>query len=220
MATEDQSFIEPLAIFGGTFDPVHYGHLRCADDARQKLKLKDLCLLPSGHPPHRLTPSATTAQRLQMLQLALTEFPQLLIDDRETRREGPSYMVDTLKELRSEGPQRPIMLLIGQDAANDLHTWHHWEQLFELAHIVVLTRPDTCLEYRRDLAEIIQNRACLEFEQLHSCVAGRVLQLEVASIDISATDVKKLICSGNTLKSMLPEAVIRFINENHLYSSA
>ena len=133
MSTEGDHPIEALAVFGGTFDPVHYGHLRCANEVRQKLALKNLYLLPAGTPAHRETPLATAGQRLKMLQLALPEFPYLRVDDREIRRSGPSYMVDTLRELRTEFPQRPILLLIGQDAANHLHTWFKWEMLFAFA---------------------------------------------------------------------------------------
>ena len=147
---------EALALLGGTFDPVHYGHLRVADEARQKLNLKTLYLLPAGNPPHRQTPRTTVPQRLEMLHLAQREFPQLKIDDRETRRSGPSYMVDTLLELRAEFPQRPLLLLVGQDAANHLHGWSRWQQLFALTHMVILTRPGAKAEYRQDVAKQIQ----------------------------------------------------------------
>ena len=104
------STTEPLAIFGGTFDPVHYAHLRCAEQARQTLGLETLYLLPAGDPPHKKTPFTTAAQRLDMLRLALVEFPTLGIDERELRRDGPSFMVDTLAELRAEYPQRPCVI--------------------------------------------------------------------------------------------------------------
>ena len=158
MSNEDHLLNEPLALFGGTFDPVHYGHLRCADEARQKLNLESMYLLPSGSPPHRGAPRASVRQRLDMLRLALPEFPQLEIDDRETLRSGPSYMVDTLAELKAEFPQRPLLLLIGQDAANQLHGWFHWQELFELAHIVILTRPGVTEEYRQDIGKQINRR--------------------------------------------------------------
>lgn len=220
MSNKDQSFDEPLALFGGTFDPVHYGHLRCADEARQKLGLKNLYLLPAGTPPHRGTPQATTKQRLEMLQLAKPEFPQLEIDDRETLRSGPSYMVDTLQELRTEFPQRPLLLLIGQDAANHLHSWFHWEQLFELAHIVILTRPGAKAEYRSDLARKIQRRLSTDVQALRHSEAGGVLYLEVSSIDVSATSIKSIIRLGRSPQSMLPGVVLDYINENQLYLPA
>ena len=220
MTNQDYPSIEPLTYFGGTFDPVHYGHLRCADEAREKLGLKNLHLLPAGTPPHRACPQTSTRQRLDMLKLAQTEFPALKIDERETRREGPSYMVETLQELRAEFPQQPLLLLIGQDAANLLHTWFHWQQLFSLAHIVILTRPSIKMEYRHDVAEQIQQRLHVDPQKLLRSQAGGVLQLEVASIDVSATNIKKLISQGRSLRSMMPAAVINYINENRLYLSA
>lgn len=217
MVNQNYPSIEPLAFFGGTFDPVHYGHLRCADEGREKLGLKNLYLLPAGTPPHRASPQTTTRQRLDMLQLAQTEFPALKIDERETRREGPSYMVETLQELRAEFPQHPLLLLIGQDAANLLHTWFQWEQLFLLAHIVILTRPSIKKEYRQDVAEQIQRRLHVEPQELLRSEAGGVLQLEVVSIDVSATNIKELIRQRRPPGSMMPSAVIDYINKNRLY---
>jgi len=213
----DYPLIEPLAFLGGTFDPVHYGHLRCAEEVREKLGLKSIYLLPAGTPPHRDSPQTTTRQRLDMLQLAQVEFPSLKIDEREIRREGPSYMVETLQELREEFPQHPLLLLVGQDAANLLHTWFEWQQLFSLAHIVILTRPSIKKEYRPDVAEQIQARLHVSPQKLLSSQAGGVLQLEVESIDISATKIKESIRQGRPLGSMMPVAVIDYINENHLY---
>ncbi|MGA9573695.1 MAG: nicotinate-nucleotide adenylyltransferase [Lysobacterales bacterium] len=209
---------EPVAIFGGTFDPVHYGHLRCADEARRRLGLQNLFLLPAGSPPHRDEPQASPRQRLDMLALARKEFPQLLIDDRETRRSGPSYMVDTLQELRGEFPHRPLMLLVGQDAANQLHSWSRWEQLFELAHIVILTRPAAHTAYQPELAGQIRPRLVADVRQLSDASRGAVLHLEVEPIDISATDIKHIIASGRRPLAMLPEAVLTFIVNNRLYS--
>jgi len=206
-----------MALFGGTFDPVHYGHLRCADEARQKLGLKKLYLLPSGTPPHRDTPQATVKQRLDMLQLALPEFPQLEIDDRETRRTGPSYMFDTLKELRSGIGDRPLFLLIGQDAANQLHTWFQWERLFELTHIIILTRPGAPARHPPELAEQVQPRMVSDVKKLFESKAGAVFHLEVESIDISASGIKHIIRSGGSPGSMLPVAVLEYINRNRLY---
>ena len=208
---------DPLAIFGGTFDPVHYGHLRCAEEARSQLGLETVYLLPSGTPPHRNVPQATTQQRLEMLQLALGEFPALGIDGRETHRSGPSYMIDTLMELKAEYPERPILLLLGQDVANDLHTWHEWERLFDFAHIVVLTRPGSTAEYRQDVTKKIDRRTCADAQTLLESQAGGVLYLGVTSVDVSATMIKSIIRLGRSPGSMMPQAVWEYINEKHLY---
>ena len=220
MANKVTPIIEPLALFGGTFDPVHYGHLRCADEARQKLNLNYLYLLPAGVPPHRAKPRTTTAQRLEMLKLAQQDFPHLKIDDRETRRSGPSYMVDTLQELRTEFPRRPLLLLVGQDVADDLHSWFQWKKLFSLAHIVILTRPGSNTQYQQELADQILPRLNFDVQKLCCSQAGGVLQLEVTSIDVSATMIKKFIRQGRSPKSMLPGAVLDYIYKNRLYLDA
>jgi len=211
---------EPLALLGGTFDPVHYGHLRCAEQARRELMLEYLYLLPAGQPPHRGEPQASVAQRLAMLALARTEFPRLLIDERETRRAGPSYMVDTLQELRDTDPNRPLLLLIGQDAANQLHSWHRWRRLFELAHIVILTRPAAHIEYEPDLAEQVGLRAVDDLRKLSASRAGGILQLDVEPVDVSATAIKRRIRSGDTPRGMLPDTVLDYIAANRLYTEA
>jgi len=211
---------EPLAFFGGTFDPVHYGHLKCADQARQVLGLENLYLLPAGTPPHRTTPFTTAAQRMEMLGLALADFPSLAIDDREIRRSGPSYMVDTLKELRAEFPQRPLLLLIGQDAVNYLHTWYEWEQLFELTHLVTFPRPGAEPQYRQDLARQIERRSCADLRSLLDMEVGGVLHLELELIDISATSIQSIIRLGRSPRGMSPQAVLDYINENRLYLRA
>jgi len=130
--------VRAIGIFGGTFDPVHFGHLRAAVEAREKLGLDDFRLLPAGEPPHRGKTSASAVQRLDMLRLAIAGCPGLQVDDREIRRAGSSFMVDTLEDLRRESPASPLLLLIGQDAANGLDRWHRWPALFDLAHLVVM----------------------------------------------------------------------------------
>ena len=211
---------EAMALLGGTFDPVHYGHLRCAEEAREKLGLDKLYLLPAGNPPHRDTPQATVKQRMDMLRLACPEFPHLEIDDRETRRTGPSYMYDTLKELRSSLGERALILLIGQDAANQLHTWFQWERLFELAHIVILTRPGAPASYPPELAGQVQPRLVADVKKLVESRAGAVFHLEVESIDVSASGIKHMLRSGGSPESMLPAAVLEYINRNRLYSAS
>ncbi len=131
----------PLAILGGTFDPVHYGHLRLADDVRTALALPEVRLVPAGKPPHRVAPQASARDRIAMLELGVREFPGLVVDAREINRGGKSYTVDTLGELRGEMPHTPLALLIGADAFRGLSSWHRWKDLFVLAHLIVVPRP-------------------------------------------------------------------------------
>jgi len=211
------SITTPLAVFGGTFDPVHYAHLRCADEARKKLELDTLYLLPAGSPPHRAAPQASKQQRLDMLQLATQEFPALQIDCRELDRDGPSYMVDSLQDLRTELPGRPLLLVIGQDAANQLQGWHHWQQLFSLAHIIIMTRPGAAPEYPPELAQQIQQRLVPDGQILVRAPAGSVLTLEVTAINICATTIKSMIRLGRSPQAMLPESVLDYIRGQGLY---
>lgn len=214
MCTGQQS---PLAIFGGTFDPVHYAHLKCAEQARRILGLKKLFLLPAGDPPHKTTPFTTAAQRLDMLRLAQAEYPNLDIDEREIRRDGPSYMVDTLCELRAVYPGRPLLLLIGQDALNFLHTWHQWRQLFALTHIITFPRPGIVPDYVPELATEVKRGYCTDPEALAGSAAGKVLHLDLELIDISATAIQECIRRGDSPRGMSPAPVLRYIAENQLY---
>src|SRR5204863_186003 len=131
----------PIGIFGGTFDPIHYGHLRTAFELWQTLKLAEVRFMPSGNPPHRVRTLADAALRVQMVRVAVADQPAFIVDDREVRRAGASYTFDTLTELRRENPERSLCLLLGMDAFLGLPSWHRWRELFELAHVVVAHRP-------------------------------------------------------------------------------
>jgi len=217
MDTGKQHRCEPLALFGGTFDPVHYAHLRCAEQARRMLGLERLYLLPAGDPPHKVTPFTTAAQRLEMLYLAQGEFPTLDIDDREMQRSGPSFMVDTLRDLRTGFPHLPLLLLIGQDTVNYLHCWHEWEQLFSLCHIVTFPRPGANPDYIPQLALQIEQRSQNDPKALLNTRSGGFLHLDLELIDISATSIQEIIQKGESPRGMLPDTVLEYINENGLY---
>ena len=217
MAATAADSSRPLALLGGTFDPVHYGHLRCAEQARQVFGLERLYLLPAGQPPHRVKPVATTPQRMHMLSLAQAEFPNLAIDDRETRREGPSFMVDTLGELRSQNPGRTLALLLGQDAMNGLHRWRRWQHLFELAHIVTFPRPGARPDYAPELAAQLERRECAGPGALMGKPAGGFLHLDLELIDVSATGIQATIRRGDSPRGMLPDSVLDYIDAEGLY---
>jgi nicotinate-nucleotide adenylyltransferase len=206
-------------IFGGTFDPVHYGHLRAASEAGELLELEDLRLLPAGTPPHRPAPLAAAEHRLAMLRLALSGQVDLWVDDREVRRAGFSYMVDTLSEIRLEEGDLPLILIIGQDAANGLGSWHRWRELFALAHIVILRRPDSGEVRSNALLEEVQPRVVSDPGLLHESPAGRVYSLEVTQLAISSTDIRRQIASGKCPRFLLPDSVIQYIRDHSLYAS-
>lgn len=208
-----------IGILGGTFDPVHFGHLRAAVEALEKLGLDELRLLPAGSPPHRSDTVADAAQRLQMLRLATACCPCLRVDDREVRRGGASFMVDTLEEIRADAGDVPLLLLIGQDAANALDSWHRWRDLFKLAHLVVMRRPDAHFRCRGELRRQVERRRVDRPDHLLQEAAGGVLALEVTQLDISSTLIRGLLAEGCSTRFLLPDAVIAYIFEHRLYGT-
>lgn len=206
-----------VGVFGGTFDPVHFGHLRAALEAAEQLETEEMRLLPAGEPPHRAAPRAAARHRLEMVRLAVDGHDGLVVDDRELRRTGPSYMVDTLQDLRVEAGATPLVLCIGQDAANGLDRWHDWRRLFDLAHIAVLRRPDARSAYRDDLAEEMRRRRIDDPQALRDAPAGRVLPLAITQLDIASTAIRELIARGRSPAFLLPDSVAAYIEGNGLY---
>lgn len=208
---------EGIAVFGGTFDPVHRGHVDAARAARAMLGFDDFRMLPAGDPPHRATTGASAGQRLAMLELALIDAPELSIDRRELDRPGPSYMVDTLAELRREAPDHALFLVLGQDAANHLDQWHEWRRLPELAHLVIVTRPGRPADYAPELERVLLARSCDDAQRMRRYRAGRVITLPVAETDISSTQLRALLRRSGDVARWLHPAVLDYIREHGLY---
>lgn len=206
-----------IGFFGGTFDPIHHGHLRLALELKQQLKLDELRLLPCFIPPHRATPSVSAPQRLQMLQLALADCPELGWDARELQRNAPSYTYDTLSELRRElGAEASISWCMGMDSFVSLDTWHRWQELIGLAHLVVVPRPGWALPTSGPVAELVaQHRA--EPQALHTAAAGKLIVCEARLLPISATEIRAQIGAGLSPQFLLPDSVWRYIRDGQLY---
>ena len=203
-----------IGILGGTFDPIHYGHLRPAQEASQKLGLSELRLLPTGQPPHRPPPQANAQQRLAMVELAIRDLPGLRVDDRELHRAGPSYTVHTLESLRAEFPTTPLCLLIGADQFGSFESWHRWQDIPDLAHIVVLSRPGITSS---PLPRWARARESKDYQSLHEALAGRLVFLPVSPQDISATLIRTAIARGEPVAGLLPETVLEYIQVNRIY---
>jgi nicotinate-nucleotide adenylyltransferase len=203
-----------IGIFGGTFDPVHYGHLRSALEVKEIFNLAQVRFIPSARPPHRVQPMASPALRLQMLALAIGNQPSFVADDRELKRPGRSYMADTLQSLRQDFPSQPLLLFMGSDAFNKLASWHRWQDLFTYAHIVVLTRPGFIIQ---TLDKFLSVRLTTEKNFLAEHEAGKLFFQPVTQLDISATAIRQLIAEGKNPGYLLPDAVILAIQQNQLY---
>lgn len=200
--------MKPIALLGGTFDPVHVAHLRVAWEAAEALDA-EVRLMPANVPPHRAAPVATAAQRVAMLETALAGQDRLTLDTRELNREGASYTFDTLCELRAEcGARQPLILLVGADAFAGFATWHRWREILTLAHIAVLTRPGHHPQLPNDLAGEVAPRQAHGCGDLRSAPAGRVFDLAVTPLEISASAVRALLAAGRSPRWLLPDALL------------
>jgi nicotinate-nucleotide adenylyltransferase len=204
----------PVGVFGGTFTPIHHGHIRLALELRERLHLQRVLMVPSARPPHRAAPEVPPQRRLQWVRLAIGDEAGLVADDREIRRQGPSYTYDTLAELRAElaaagQPDTPLVLLLGDDAANQLHTWHRWRELFSLAHLVFVERPFEPAAPAPELAAFLRGRKAGAPAALLSRPAGYWLAASVPPLAISSTRIRQLLKAGRSIRGLVPDAVIQ-----------
>jgi nicotinate-nucleotide adenylyltransferase len=206
-----------IGILGGTFDPVHFGHLRPALEVQEALALEELRLIPCHIPPHRGQPHASAAQRVAMLEAAVQAHPAFRIDTRELQRHGPSYTFDTLVSLREDLGDTGICLLMGMDAFGDLTTWHRWNELIDLCHLVVMTRPGADIPSDGELADFIRRHRVSDAAQMRGLPAGRLLFQPVTALAISASRLRALLAEGLSPAFLTPEAVIEIINQEGLY---
>ena len=212
---------ERLGILGGTFDPVHYGHLRLAEEARAALGLDCVLWLPAGNPPHRAGPAATADQRLEMVRLAVAGNPHFAVDAAEAQSPAPSYTVATLQRLRRElGADASLVLLLGADAFATLPDWHRWQELFDLAHIAVATRPQHPLApalLPAPLAAAWQSRRREGAACLAKAAAGCIVAFALTALDIAATRIRTGVAQGASPRYLLPDPVLDYIDRHNLY---
>ena len=210
-----------IGVLGGTFDPIHCGHLRVALDVQQALALDEVRLLPLNQAVHRPQPIATVEQRLAMIRAAIAEEPHLVLDDRELRRGGRSYTVETLESLRAElGPTSSICLLVGADAFNAFLDWHRPMDILQLAHLVVMQRPRAEMPRSSALRAELLARSCDSVQDLREQPAGRIWMESVTQLDISATRIRRLCHQGGSLRCLTPAPVVALIQRHHLYQAS
>ena len=210
---------QPVGIFGGTFDPIHVGHLRTAHELLTGLDLAEVRFIPSRLPPHRPPTIAPEALRLRMLEAALEGLPGFRVDGRELLRPGPSFMVDTLASLRAEVGTQPLCLLLGLDAFLGLPTWERWRELPALAHIVVARRPGFTQRIDGEVGELLRSRSSTDRHELARLPAGRVLIQDVTQLEISSSALRNLVAAGGDPRFLVPDAVRDLIGKTHIYAN-
>lgn len=208
-----------IGVLGGTFDPIHYGHLRTALELLQELGLREVRLIPCREPPHRAAPQATASQRLAMVKRAVRDQPGMVVDERELRRDGPSYTVLTLRSLREEFPATPLCMIVGKDAFAGLDKWWHWREIFDLSHLVVVDRPDGRPEARGELGALCDQRRAESPAELSRRAAGLVLTWHVTPLQISATKIRAMIAAGASPRYLLPDPVLAVIEAQAIYKT-
>jgi nicotinate-nucleotide adenylyltransferase len=208
-----------ICILGGTFDPVHFGHLRPALDVQQALGIDRVHLLPCRVPPHREAPQGLPLQRLELLRVAVADEPALDIDERELNRDGPSYMVETLESLREEYAEQPLCLAMGMDAFAGLESWHRWEDIPKLCHLVIMQRPGNEWPQQGPLADMVSRVRVESVNGLFHRSAGLVLGVPVTQMGISSTQIRKLLSAGRSARYLLPDAVLNKIGQENWYAS-
>jgi len=207
-----------IGILGGTFDPIHYGHLRTALDVQQCLSLDEVRFIPCGEPPHRNKPIAEPLQRLAMVRAAIAGQKGFSADDREIRRNGPSYMVDTLTSLKHDFKTESLCLILGMDAFNALEQWHQWQQIFELANIAIMKRPAGTgqIEINKKLMLLVKDRI-VEVTDFQKKQKGGICFVSVTQLDISATMIRQQWQQGKDIHLFLPESVLTLIQQQNIY---
>ena len=207
----------PIGILGGTFDPIHIGHLRPAIEARDALGLAEVRLLPNHIPPHRANPFCSSEQRLAMVALAAAENPGFVVDERELQRDKPSWTIDTLIELKQELPDTPVCFLMGMDSLLGLPSWHRWQELLDHAHLVVSKRPGWQPDYPGEVANLLARHQTRDEQDLHRHRQGHVWIADNLPIELSATRLRALLAAGQDPRYLLPAPVADYIRRHRLY---
>jgi nicotinate-nucleotide adenylyltransferase len=206
-----------IGILGGTFDPIHFGHLRTALDVMQAVGLEEVRFIPLHRAVHRDQPETPAEARLQMVRAAIDGQTGFVLDDRELCRKGDSYTVDTLASLREEFPHRTLCLLLGMDAFNGFADWREPAEILRLAHLVVMHRPGLAGPSERRAKALLEAHRCSDSSALSQQNAGVIHLQAVTQLEISATRIRALIAAGRSPRYLLPTAVLRLIRENRLY---
>jgi nicotinate-nucleotide adenylyltransferase len=204
-------------IFGGTFDPVHLGHLRTAMDLLDALPLREVRFMLCGIPPHRVSPLAPAKIRWAMLQAALASDPRLVADDRELYRDGPSYTVDSLESLRADFKEQHLALILGMDAFGSLDTWYRWQDILSLAHLVVVQRPGSRLRSSGVPARLLADHGCEDPAELINADRGRIFTATMTQLEISSSAIRELAIAGRDPRYLVTDSVREIMMSSGCY---
>ena len=208
-----------IGVFGGTFNPIHNAHVKLALEVKQLLQLDSVRMIPCGIPAHRTCPAISSEERFSLLQTAIAPYAGLVADDLELNRSGPSYMIDTLKILRTRYTDT-LCLIIGADAFHRFDSWRNWREIFDMCHVVVMRRPEMTTSERcsAELEKFIQPRVATDLQVLRENSAGKIMFLLNTEYDISSTKLREKLSKGQSAANMLPEAVNKNIRVKELYN--
>lgn len=208
---------KPIGILGGTFDPIHLGHLSLAEEVYKQIDLQEIRFIPCYQSPLKGKPIANGEQRSEMIKLAIKDHPGFLVDNRELQRKKISYTVDTLESLRHEMKDVPLCLIMSMDAFSEFNLWHKWREIIQLAHLVVANRPDSKAITDNEIKKILQDRQISATDKLKIELGGRIFFISIPANPISATEIRRLIKSCESVQHLLPTGVWDYICENKTY---
>ncbi len=212
--------MRPIGILGGTFDPIHLGHINLALATYHQLRLSQVRFIPVHIPPHRTMPVASADDRKSMLEAALNNFDELTLDCREIARNETSYSIDTLESLRTELPLTPLCLILGRDAFNKIDTWHRWQHLLDHAHIVVANRPGAKPELSETARAWLEDHQTNDNNTIAEFCSGRIYYVEIPLLNISSTVIRTAIADKEDVKQWLHPSTINYIKNHQLYQDA
>ncbi len=213
--------IKLIGILGGTFNPIHFGHLRMAQELADALDFSELRFIPSANPPHKPAPEVSAGNRAAMVELAICNNALFKLDTRELAREGASYTIDTLISLREElGESVALCLILGSDAFVKLNTWHRWHELLDYCHIILVQRPNAAPDKPKlpdELTALLHDHYTENVADLSKKSAGYIHMQKITALDISATKIREACKKGGSSRYLLPDNVIEYIRDHHLY---
>lgn len=207
-----------IGFLGGTFDPVHFGHLRPALEIQQALKLQALYLMPNYIAPHKSKSLASVEQRIEMVKLAIQETPDLQLTTQELLRSSPSYTIDTLKQLHKDNPTTPICFIMGMDSLIQFDTWYQYQDILNYCHLIISHRPGWTPQFNKTVSEIVEKNQVHNPELLHQTLSGCIYFQTTSQLAISSSQIRDLLAANQAIDFLTPASVCHYIKENHCYS--